>query len=106
MNFKALIVAAGLASVAPWAALAASDTPATAAASAAGYAEGEVKKIDAEQGKITLKHGPIDNLGMPGMTMVFRADPQTLAAVKVGDSVKFKADKVDGAFKVTEVAPK
>ena len=62
------------------------------------------RRIDAAHGKITLKHGPIDNLGMPGMTMVFRADPAVLGSVKVGDQVKFKADKVDGSIKVTELS--
>ena len=41
---------------------------------------------------------------MPGMTMVFRADPAVLGSVKVGDQVKFKADKVDGSIKVTELS--
>ncbi len=65
---------------------------------------GEVKKVDAAQGKITLKHGPLDNLGMPGMTMVFRvADPAMLDKVKAGDMVKFRAEKVDGALTVTRL---
>ena len=88
----------------PWSAMAANDTPAASAPAGAAYAVGEVKKIDVSQGKITLKHGPIDNLGMPGMTMVFRADPAVLGSVKVGDQVKFKADKVDGSIKVTELS--
>lgn len=110
MNLKALILTAGLAALAPWVATAASDTPRAAravaaqpAASAAAYSEGEVKKVDLEQGKITLKHSPIENLGMPGMTMVFRADKAVLATVQAGDNVKFKADRVDGAIKVTEL---
>lgn len=103
MNVKALILSAALASLAPWAAIAATDAPAAGATASVGYTDGEVKKVDAEQGKITLKHGPIDNLGMPGMTMVFRADAAVLAKVKPGDNVRFKADKVDGAIKVTEL---
>lgn len=108
MNFRAcvaVITLAGIGAFAPWAAMAAGDAPAVNAAAGAGYASGEVKKIDTEQGKITLKHGPIDNLGMPGMTMVFRADAATLAKAKVGDTVRFKADKVDGAIKVTDLQP-
>ncbi|MEO5843877.1 MAG: copper-binding protein [Caldimonas sp.] len=107
MNFKSLVICVGLASVAPWAAVSATDTPATGSTAASRtYSEGEVRKVDTEQGKITLKHGPIDNLGMPAMTMVFRSDAGTLAKVKVGDVVKFKADKVDGAIKVTELLAK
>ena len=81
--------------------------PSAAAAKAnAPFAEGEVRKIDVEQGKITLKHGPIDNLGMSAMTMVFRvSEASMLAKLKVGDKVKFKADRVNGAIIVTEIAP-
>ena len=70
-------------------------------AAASGYTEGELKKVDSDQSKITIKHGPIDNLGMPGMTMVFRADPAALVKFKAGDLVRFKADRVDGSLKVT-----
>ena len=67
--------------------------------------EGEVRKIDEAAGKVTLKHGPIKNLGMDvGMTMVFRvADPAMLKQVKVGDKVKFDADKINGQFTVTKI---
>jgi len=103
MKLNALVLTAALAALAPWAALAASDPPAASATSTVGYTDAEVKKVDVEQGKITLKHGPIENLGMPGMTMVFRADGAILAKVKPGDNVRFKADKVDGAIKVTDL---
>ena len=67
-------------------------------------ANGEVKKIDEAAGKITLKHGPIKNLDMQdeSMTMVFRVqDPAMLKTVKVGDKVKFDADRVNGQITVT-----
>lgn len=70
----------------------------------APMADGEVRKVDKEQGKVTLKHGPITNLEMPGMTMVFRvADPKMLDAIKQGDKVKFAADNVNGALTVTVI---
>ena len=75
----------------------------TTAMAAPGYTDGELEKIDIEQAKITLKRGPIDNLGMPGMSMVFRVDAALVSNFKPGDRVKFKADRVDGAFKVTEL---
>ena len=76
------------------------------AANASAMAEGEVRKIDKDAGKITLKHGPIQNLDMPAMSMVFRAqDPAMLDAVKVGDKVRFKADKIQGAYTLTELHP-
>jgi Cu/Ag efflux protein CusF len=66
--------------------------------------DGQVTKIDESAGKITLKHGPIKNLDMDSMTMVFRVkDPTMLKAVKVGDKVKFEAERVDGAITVTKM---
>ncbi|WP_294001637.1 copper-binding protein [Sphaerotilus sp.] len=67
--------------------------------------DAEVMKIDKPQQKITLKHGEIKNLDMPPMTMVFRVqDAGMLDAVKVGDKVKFDADKVGGQYTVTKLA--
>ena len=69
------------------------------------FVAGEVKRVDKEGGKITLKHDAIPNLGMDGMTMVFRVqEPAVLDKLKAGDKVKFKADHVKGAFTVTEIA--
>jgi Cu/Ag efflux protein CusF len=66
--------------------------------------EGEVRKVDTDAKKITLKHGDIPNLEMTGMTMVFRvSDPALLAKVKPGDKVRFTADKVDGALTVMSI---
>ena len=77
-----------------------------AASSAAPATEGEVRKVDKSAKKITIKHGPIANLDMPGMTMVFQVqDPALLDKVKAGDKVKFHADKVGGAFVVTQIEP-
>jgi Cu/Ag efflux protein CusF len=66
---------------------------------------GQVTKIDESAGKITLKHGPIKKLDMnEAMTMVFRVqDPAMLKQVKVGDKVKFDADKINGQFTVTKI---
>jgi Cu/Ag efflux protein CusF len=72
----------------------------------ADEADGEVRKIDKAQAKITLKHGEIKNLEMPPMTMVFRVkDAKLLEAVAVGDKVKFAAEKgSDGNYVVTQIA--
>lgn len=103
MKFHAVILAAALGGLTPWLATAASDSATAQQAASSGYTDGELKKIDADQNKITIKHGPIDNLGMPGMTMVFKADSAVLAKFKAGDLVRFKADRVDGSLKVTEL---
>ena len=70
----------------------------------AALADGEVRKVDKEAGKITLKHGPIENIGMPPMTMVFRVkDPAMLDQVKAGDKVKFEAEQSGGQLTVTRI---
>ena len=75
-------------------------------ASTAPQSDGEVRKIDKAQGKLTLRHGPLQNLDMPAMTMVFRvADPKVLDTLKEGDKFKFTAEKVNGAFTVTAIEP-
>ena len=67
-------------------------------------AQGVVRKVDKDAQKITLKHGPIDSLGMPPMTMVFRVkDPAMLEQVGRGDQVKFNADKINGAYTLTHI---
>ena len=73
------------------------------AAPLVAYTSGEIKNIDPDRGLITLKHGPIENLGMPEMTMIFRlAKPLTVEALNVGDKVRFKADRIQGLLVVTE----
>src|SRR3990172_51850 len=68
--------------------------------------EGLVKKIDRNVGKITISHGPIGNLGMPKMTMIFRVkDPAMFDRLKEGDRIRFLADKVNGVFTVMEFEP-
>jgi len=66
--------------------------------------EGEIRRVDKEAKKLTIKHGPIANLDMPAMTMVFQVkDPAMLDQVKAGDKVRFAADKVGGAYTVTKI---
>jgi Cu(I)/Ag(I) efflux system protein CusF len=77
----------------------------TTGAASPQSADGEVRKIDEAAGKITLKHGPIKALEMDeGMTMVFRVgDSSMLKQVKVGDKVKFDAERVNGQITVTKI---
>lgn len=85
----------------------ADDRPAAAPltiAQAPALAEGEIRKVDKEAKKLTIKHGPIANLDMPPMTMVFQVkDPALLDRVKAGDKVKFRAEKEGGAYLVTSI---
>ena len=69
-------------------------------------AEGEVRKVDKDAKKITIKHGPLEKLEMPAMTMVFQVkDPAMLDQVKAGDKIKFDAEKIGGAFTLTKIEP-
>lgn len=75
-----------------------------ASAAHAQSINGTVKKIDDAQGKLTIDHGPIKNLDMEAMSMVFRAaDPAMLKGLKAGDKIKFDADRVNGQITVTKL---
>lgn len=88
-------------------AVAGNHQPATIAADATALTEAEVRKVDMDTKKITLRHGPIVNLGMPAMTMVFQVrDPAVLEQVKAGDQVLFTADKTEGAYVITQIRKK
>ena len=75
-----------------------------AAAADASMTEGEVRKVDRGAQKLTLRHGPIPNLEMPDMTMVFRvADPKMLDGLEPRKKVRFKADRVGGQITVMQL---
>lgn len=106
-HLKNLIAATGLALLAASNALAdsAPRPPAAAeAADATDMADGEVRKVDPEAGKVTLRHGEIKHLDMPAMTMVFVVkDRSVLATLKPGDKVRFRAVLEAGQYTVTEL---
>jgi uncharacterized cupredoxin-like copper-binding protein len=82
----------------------AAGTKTEAATALSDMADGEVRKVDRDAKKITLRHGELKALDMPPMTMVFQvSDPALLDSVKVGDKVKFKAEKIGGALVVTAI---
>jgi Cu/Ag efflux protein CusF len=66
--------------------------------------EGEVRKVDKAQAKLTLKHGEIKNLDMPPMTMVYRVrDAKMLDGLSEGAKVRFAAEKIDGQYTITQI---
>lgn len=85
----------------------AAETPAASApaqSAESALTEGEIKKVNKDTGKLTIKHGELKNLGMPPMTMVFRAkDPAMLDQVKAGDKINFVADEVNGQLTVIKI---
>jgi Cu/Ag efflux protein CusF len=78
--------------------------PATSQDDANALADGEVKKVDKDTGKLTVQHGPLTNLNMPGMTMSFKVqDPAMLDQVKAGDKIRLRVERINGAFTVTKL---
>lgn len=109
--FKTLILSAAFIAAVPFSAGAlaqvvegATERAMQMATGATPMSDGEVRKIDKDSNKITLRHGEIKNLEMPGMTMVFRVkDAAMLDKVEVGAKVRFAAEKIDGAFVITAI---
>lgn len=88
------------------AAILAAGTAAATGAFAQAMADGEVRKVDKDNRKVTLKHGEIKSLDMPPMTMVFQVnDPAMLDKVKPGDKVQFSVVKDGTKLTVTEIKP-
>ena len=112
-TLRAIRAAAIAVLAAGWLPGAAAQTPADAgappgapAAASAELTEGEVRKVDTENRKLTLRHGPLVNLDMPGMTMVFQVkDEAMLQGLQPGDKVRFAAEKIDGRFTVIRLEP-
>jgi len=73
---------------------------------AGALADGEIRKVDKDAGKLTIKHGPIPRMDMPPMTMVYRVkEPTMLDAVKPGDKIRFRAEQEGGQYFVTRIEP-
>lgn len=65
---------------------------------------GTVTKIDTKWNKVTIDHGPLENLDMPAMKMVFNvADPAMLEGLSEGTEVEFHAERMNGKLTVTEL---
>jgi len=75
-----------------------------AAESGSALTDAEVKKVDAASGKITLKHGALQNVDMPSMTMAFKAkDAAMLAEVHAGDKVRVRVERVNGTLTIVRL---
>ena len=82
------------------------DSKKTEMTAAADMTDGEIRKVDKDSKKITIKHGEIKNLDMPPMTMVSQVkDSAMIETLKVGDKIRFKAVSEKGAFVVSELMP-
>lgn len=67
-------------------------------------ADGEVRRLDLQNAKVTIRHGDIKSLDMPPMTMVFVAKPKSLLnGLKVGDKIQFSATEQNSQYVVTNI---
>jgi Cu/Ag efflux protein CusF len=74
------------------------------AAGPAELSEGTVKKIDQSTHRVMLAHGPIANIGMPPMTMMFKVmDPAMLKKLKDGDKVRFRVEEIEGDYTIVRI---
>lgn len=104
----ALLAAAALshAQMSPGMKMPAASAATSSAAASTVLTDGEVRKVDAGAGVVTLKHGDIVNMQMPAMTMAFGvADKKVLQGVKAGDKVRFHVEMVKGTPTVTRIEP-
>jgi Cu/Ag efflux protein CusF len=82
------------------------DAPPAAQAASTDLTDGEIRKVDKDNKKLTIKHGPLKSLDMPSMTMVFAvSDESVLEKFQAGDKVRFDAGKMDGKIVVTRIEP-
>jgi Cu/Ag efflux protein CusF len=99
---SAILLAASL----PATSVATTQAAPAAVAPSADMADGEIRKIDKEAMKVTIKHGEIKSLDMPPMTMVFRVkDAAIIDALKTGEKIKFKVARESGSLWMVDVKP-
>ena len=105
MNKFIILFAAALLALSPLVSRAAGDHgKKDSPAMAADMTDGEVRKVDMDSAKVTLRHADIKSLDMPAMTMVFNVkDKAMLGSVKVGDKVKFRVINDSGKFTITDL---
>jgi Cu/Ag efflux protein CusF len=103
-SIHALLLAGSVGVMIPPRAEATNHTMGSSTQTMSDMADGEVRKVDKDAKKITLRHGELKQLDMPPMTMVFQVkDPALLDKVKAGDRVKFRAQSSGGTMVVTEI---
>jgi Cu/Ag efflux protein CusF len=74
----------------------------SAAAQESEWVDGEVRRLDREQGRVTLRHGDIRSLDMPPMTMVFQvSDTKMIDSLAPGDTVRFRVVAEGTRYRIT-----
>ncbi|MFW7342356.1 copper-binding protein [Pollutimonas sp. H1-120] len=78
-------------------------TPSTRSTDTA-LADGVVRKVDRSSGMVTIEHGELKNVGMPPMTMAYKAkDATVLKQAKEGEKVKFRLENLNGTYTITSL---
>ncbi len=86
---------------------AAHHAPTASAPASTPWVEGEIRSVDVTLRKITLRHGDIPNLDMPGMTMVFKLGPDVeIGTLAAGAAVRFSAELINGEYTLTRIEPR
>ena len=74
-----------------------SSTPADTA-----LADGVVQKVDRQTEMLTIEHGELKDIGMPAMTMAYKAkDAAMVTGAKEGEKVKFRLENLNGTYTIT-----
>lgn len=101
-----LLTATALSLSLPLMAQAGADHSKMALTATPGMTDGEIRKIDKENGKITIKHGEIKHMDMPPMSMVFNVkDKAMLDKVQPGEKIQFIVIQDAGKMVVTDIKP-
>jgi Cu/Ag efflux protein CusF len=73
----------------------------------AEWASGEIRRLDPENKRLTIKHGDIKSIDMPPMTMVFYVkESSLLEGFQVQDTVEFQTTAEGTKYIVTAIRKK
>ena len=74
------------------------------AADPLAISQGTIKKVDKAHGTMTVSHGPLENLGMAGMTMPFKVqDAGWLDKFKAGDKIRFRVEELKTGYTIVRI---
>ncbi|OWT65573.1 copper-binding protein [Candidimonas nitroreducens] len=67
-------------------------------------ADGVVRKVDRQAGMVTIQHGELKIVGMPPMTMAYKAKDAAMAnRAKEGEKIRFRLENVNGTYIITKL---
>ena len=73
-------------------------------ADASEWTKGEIRRIDVNANKVTIRHQEIKSLDMPEMSMVFQVDnPAQLQNLSVNEKIEFVVEIRDKKYFAKEI---